>query len=285
MRIAVVGDVHGHLGLLYAILGRWQQESGNPIHLVLQVGDLGAFGPGSSLDRATARHARSDPEELGFAEFGGPNPPATLLDPRPPLVFIPGNHEDFGLLDRKEASVSPDQPVYPVSEDGRILALKSGRVWRFERDGVTLAVGGVSGVAGRSRRKHHPRAHLAEEDALGLAERGPGTIDVLISHERPAQVSGRFVHDLGGSDALALLVEAVQPRISCYGHYDQAGEWQIGRTRVFGLCGCGYALRGAGPVKPRAILMVDWKGSDLEVHWLEPAWLAGVRLGEWRRWR
>ncbi|MGQ0702351.1 MAG: metallophosphoesterase, partial [Gemmatimonadales bacterium] len=113
MRIAVVGDVHGHLALLYAILGRWRRETGKPIHLILQVGDLGAFDPGSRLDRATQRHAQSDPEELGFGEFAGPNPPATLLDPRPPLVFIPGNHEDFELLDRCEAAAGGNATVSP----------------------------------------------------------------------------------------------------------------------------------------------------------------------------
>jgi predicted phosphodiesterase len=42
MNIAVVGDVHGHLALMYAILGRWQQESGRRIDLILQLGDMGA---------------------------------------------------------------------------------------------------------------------------------------------------------------------------------------------------------------------------------------------------
>src|SRR3972149_4740339 len=100
MRIAVVGDVHGHLALLYAVLGRWQGETGRSIDLVLQVGDLGAF-PGARGDRATNRPAARDHEERGFAEFAGNNPPPTLLDPRPPLVFIPGNHEDFGYLEAK----------------------------------------------------------------------------------------------------------------------------------------------------------------------------------------
>src|SRR3990172_2001935 len=65
MRIAVVGDVHGHLALLYAVLGRWQGETGRSIDLVLQVGDLGAF-PDARVDRATNRHAARDHEERGF---------------------------------------------------------------------------------------------------------------------------------------------------------------------------------------------------------------------------
>ena len=160
MRIAVVGDVHGHLALLYAILGRWQRETGHSIHLILQVGDLGAFGPDSVLDRATVRHAQGDPEELGFAEFARADPPATLLDPRPPLVFIPGNHEDFELLDHREAA-APNTAVYPITDDGLILGLKSGRIWRFDHDGSGIRVAGVSGVAGRGHKKPmHGRVNL-----------------------------------------------------------------------------------------------------------------------------
>ncbi|MGQ0701900.1 MAG: metallophosphoesterase family protein, partial [Gemmatimonadales bacterium] len=215
-----------------------------------------------------------------------PNPPATLLDPRPPLVFIPGNHEDFELLDRCEAAAGGNATVSPVSQDGRILALKSGRIWRFDHEGETLRVAGVSGVEGRSRKKLvHPRVHLVEAHALELAEPGAGAADLLISHERPSAAGGGFRHDLGGSAALTLLLEAMQPQLAFFGHYDRAGEWQVGRTRVFGLTGCGYEQRGAGPVKRRGIVMVEWGGPGAtRVEWLEPAWLAGVRLGEWKRW-
>ena len=285
MRIAIAGDVHGHLALLYAILGRWQRETGQPIHLILQVGDLGAFGPGGALDRATQRHARSDPEELGFKDFAGPNPPPTLLDPRPPLVFIPGNHEDFAYLERKQAEAGPSL-VYPVSDDGKILGLRSGGVWSTTREDRTIRIGGVSGVAGRSaRRGYHPRVHLDDEEALDLAERGPGAMDILISHERPSAVAGKFRHDLGGSEALSLLIEATQPRFAFFGHYDRNDEHYLGRTRVMGLTGCGYERRGAGPAKRGGIVMLDWSGSDPLLERLDPEWLRGLRLGEWKHWR
>jgi hypothetical protein len=285
MRIAVVGDVHGHLALLYAILGRWQRETGQPIHLILQVGDLGAFGPQSGLDRATQKHARSDPEELGFRDFAGPNPPATLLDPRPPLVFIPGNHEDFEFLERKQAAAAASL-VYPVSDDGKILGLRSGTIWKTTHEGRTVRIGGISGVAGRSgKRGYHRRVHLDDEEALELAERGLGAMDILISHERPNAVLGNFRHDLGGSEALSLLIEAAQPRFAFFGHYDRNDERQMGRTRVMGLAGCGYEQRGNGPAKRGGIVMVDWTGPEPLADRLDPPWLSGVRLGQWKHWR
>jgi hypothetical protein len=285
MRIAVVGDVHGHLSLLYAILGRWRRETGKAIDLILQVGDLGAFSAGAAIDAATRHHAKTDPEELGFAEFEGERPPATLLDPRPPLVFIPGNHEDFELLERREAAVPAGQPVYPVSDDARIMALRSGRIWTFEHPGGALSVAGVSGVAGRAPKPHyHRRLHLADEDALALAEAGTGSADIVISHERPASVRGGFRHDLGGSESLQLMLESIQPPLAFFGHYDAAGEWAVGRTRVFGLTGCGYKGRGTGTVKRRAIVLVEWGSGEPSVEWLEPDWLPSTRPGDWRRW-
>lgn len=286
MRIAVAGDVHGHLSLLYAILGRWRRETGHAIDLILQVGDLGAYGRDSAADRATRRHAESDPEELGFAEFEGPSPPATLLDPRPTLVFIPGNHEDFDLLEHRDAAVPAHPAVYPVTDDARIMALRSGRIWTFDHPDGVLRVAGVSGVVGRASKPHyHRRLHLRDDDALDLAAGGAGSADIVISHERPAGIAGSFRHDLGGSQALQLMLEAMQPPLAFFGHYDRSGEWTLGSTRVFGLAGCGYKGRGTGTVKRRAIMLVEWGSGDPSVEWLEPDWLPSTRPGDWRRWR
>jgi hypothetical protein len=279
--------VHGHLALLYAILGRWQRESGQRIALILQVGDLGCF-PRPALDQATRRHAERDPEELGFAEFAGERPPATLLDPRPPLVFIPGNHEDFDFLQECEASGDPSASVYPVSRDGRIMALRSGHIWPStpESPSSPLRIAGVSGVAHRRHKRHlHPRLHLRDEEALALAERGRGSVDILISHERPAGTEGAFRHDLGGSEALRLLIEATEPRLAFFGHYDRAGEWSVGDTRVIGLGGCGYERWGAWRVKRDGIAMVEWTGESAAVERLGPEWLVGATRDEWKRWK
>jgi hypothetical protein len=283
-RIAVVGDVHGHLELLYAILGRWQRETGVPIDLILQVGDLGAFP--ATLDRATVRHANTDPEELGFARFAGDDPPRTLLDPRPPLVFIPGNHEDFAYLGRCADGTRADAPLVPVSRDKRILELRSGRVWTCEfPDAQRVRIAGVSGVANRGRKQHlHRRLHLDDDHAIALAARGPGSVDILISHERPAGTEGRFRHDLGGSDSLHLLIEEAQPQLAFFGHYDRPGEWSIGRTQVIGLSGCGYERGGAWRVKPGAIAIIDTGGASFAVDRLTTSWLAAATRDTWRHW-
>src|SRR5438128_242316 len=181
MNIAIVGDVHGHVALMYAILGKWQIESNRKIDLILQCGDMGAFLPTSQLDRATIRRKDDDPEELGFAEFAGSDPPETLLDPRPTLGFIPGNHEDFLFLEERDRATPASDAVYPVSEDGKIMALRSARIWTVCEGAERLRVAGISGIAGGSHKKsRHPRYHLSDDDALELASAAPGTIDILI---------------------------------------------------------------------------------------------------------
>lgn len=43
LRIAVLGDVHGHLTLAFRVLRRWQDETGLSLDLILHVGELGRW--------------------------------------------------------------------------------------------------------------------------------------------------------------------------------------------------------------------------------------------------
>jgi len=62
--VAVFGDVHGHLRLMFQLCRLWQKE--HKIHLdgVLQCGDIGFFPDISRVDSATRQYAKRDPEEL-----------------------------------------------------------------------------------------------------------------------------------------------------------------------------------------------------------------------------
>jgi hypothetical protein len=287
MRIAIVGDVHGHLELMYAILGRWQRESSERLDLILQCGDMGSYRSVEGVDSATRRHAERDPEEMGFAAFAGPTPPATALDPRPPLVFIPGNHEDFAFLEECERRASGEHGVpvvYPVSDDGLLSALRSGETWSFAARDRSLRVAGVSGAAGRARKQgRHPRLHLDEEGALRLAAAGRDAFDVLISHDGPTGLWERAWAGRG-SEALRLLLEETQPPLAFFGHYDHPGEWRIGRTRVFALAGCGYQPYGPWRLKQGGIALLQWDGERAIVERLDTKWLRAATLTSWRHW-
>ena len=284
MTIAVVGDVHGHLALLFAILGRWQREHGETIDVILQVGDLGAFLPTSFIDSATRRHAERDPEELGFGEFAGASPPRTALDPRPPLIFIPGNHEDFEYLDERERQAGATGAVYPVSQDGRILALRSGRVLDQRLGEESIRIAGISGVSGRERKRaRHPRVHLDENEVLALAARGPGAAQILLTHEAPTGLAEFRRHGVG-SEALRLLVEELRPALAFFGHHGESGEWMIGATRVVALADCGYPRMGDGRVARDAIAIVRWEHGCRSVDYVRDDWLREATRTSWRRW-
>jgi Icc-related predicted phosphoesterase len=285
MNIAVVGDVHGHLALMYAVLGRWQSETGQSIDLILQCGDMGAFLSTSPLDNATRRWSENDPEELGFAEFAGAAAPKTLLDSRPPLVFIPGNHEDFEFLEQCERASLVDEAVYRVSEDGRISALKTGRIWTFEAAGERLRIAGLSGVANRTHKKgRHPRYHLADEEALRLSGEGAGAIDLMISHDAPDGLIAEDYRGMAGSAAIRLAIEETHPRLAFFAHYDQLGEWEIGPTHVFGLGKCSYVPAGRWPVAPGGIILVRWGEGSANVERLSAEWLDKATRFNWRHW-
>lgn len=285
MNIAVVGDVHGHVLLMYAILGKWQIESDQTIDLILQCGDMGAFLSTSQLDRATTRRKADDPEELGFAQFAGANPPATLLDPRPPLVFIPGNHEDFSFLAKCDEAVSPIEAIYPVSEDGKISALRSSRIWTVGEGDERVRIAGISGIAGGSHKKsRHPRYHLSDADSLELALTGTGNIDILISHDGP---TGLFVEGRlrgAGSSALRLVIREAQPTLAFFAHYDTPGEWQIGATRVLAMNKCGYITSGTWPVAEGGVAIVTWSTESASVERLDADWLRAANRNNWRHW-
>lgn len=285
MNIAVVGDVHGHLALMYGLLGRWQKETGRAIDLILQCGDMGAFKDHSLIDQATAAWAEDDPDELGFAQFAGSNPPVTLIDPRPPLVFIPGNHEDFLFLDERERESSVYEAVYSVSEDGRIKALKSGRVWTFESGEENVRVAGISGVANRRHKKGRPmRYHLSDEDALELAAEGPESFDILISHDCPDGLSVEDYRGMSGSPSLRFVIEETQPRYAFFAHYDRVEEWQIRATAVFGLGKCSYERSGRWPLTEGGVAIINWNQTQPSVERLESEWLTNSTRFDWRHW-
>ena len=55
LHIAVIGDVHGHLRLMFQLCRLWQVQTGVHLDLVLQCGDLGFFPDPARLDKATQR--------------------------------------------------------------------------------------------------------------------------------------------------------------------------------------------------------------------------------------
>ena len=67
--VVVVGDTHGHLRLMFQLCRLWQLCHDQRLDAVLQCGDLGFFPYPGTVDGATRRYSRHDPEELAFSKY------------------------------------------------------------------------------------------------------------------------------------------------------------------------------------------------------------------------
>lgn len=231
LQVAVLGDVHGHLTLSYALLRRWELETHRTLDLILQVGDMGAFPPPYRFDKATKRFAEHDPDELGYTDFyeGGEDSTAIFGPEASPtktvgaeMVFIKGNHEDFEYL--HEVSSGSDEPVV-VDHHQRIQYLPSGGRFTFTRRGISLRVAGLGGISNLGAKGFDPVSENYTGAEIKALRTGSENFDVLLTHEPPfgsaASLSSRY-REAGSRDAAALIA-ALRPAYHFCGHYHEPG--------------------------------------------------------------
>ncbi|MGI9516731.1 MAG: metallophosphoesterase family protein [Pirellulaceae bacterium] len=236
------GDTHGHLRLMFQLCRLWQLNNGVHLDGILQAGDLGFFPDISKLDKATKRFARSDPEELGFAEyFAIPQPassdellertlngdPDSLDTIRCNVVFCHGNHEDFQELD----SITHGSAFSPVDKFNRLWFLRSGET--TEVAGVTVAA--LGGAPEAESVDKNDESVLGPNVSYRAVQRlRKNTCDILLAHGAPIGLGGDS--DRFGSRLLRQVIETVQPSFNFYAHHTKpipAGD--IGRTRCVWL--------------------------------------------------
>jgi hypothetical protein len=215
--LAVVGDVHGALDELFDVLLHRLSGFGHIVG-VLQAGDLGVFGPGSVLDKATRRFAASDPTELGLAAYitGGREPPL-------PMWFTRGNHEDFDLLARSGDAIDLLGHIRHLP-DGVVSEVAGLRV---------LAIGGIPGDNAERRSGKYFRPDDVQEAAILALDAGP--VDILLTHAGPKGCSVEG-NPLAGSWELLELIDIVRPRWHFFGHHGHPPRPGVcGRTVVVPL--------------------------------------------------
>lgn len=235
MQIAVFGDIHGQILLAFQLAARWQQETGQELDLLLQVGDLGVFPDTARLDRSTRRHSVGFPSGLGFLQHFTTYDPAVaaiLNETGCPLVFVRGNHEDHAWLDALEEKASA--PAFPVDIYQRLYYLKTGVPYHFTRGGPTLTLLGI-GRIGRpvAARKDRPH-YIQPAEQQRLDQMGQGPLDVLLTHDG---ASDRFYVG-SGSEAVARVCERLHPVYHFFGHYGGPCRYErigSGGTRSYKL--------------------------------------------------
>jgi len=147
MNIAIFADLHGRLLLCFKLCARWQRETGQTIDLILQAGDLGAYPNLSRMDRATIKHMRKDPTELGFSnDFVNKRDDVAkiLAQTTCPMIFVRGNHEDHEWLDELEQQT--DDAIFPVDVYQRVFCIKTGIPYSFIKGDESITILGIGRI-------------------------------------------------------------------------------------------------------------------------------------------
>ncbi len=216
MKIAIFADLHGRLLLAFKLVERYQRETNHQIDLILQCGDVGIFPELEHLDQATIRHARRDRSELGFHDFFvNPHPKVEeVLDKLAcNMICVRGNHEDHEFLDQLE-HIHPDDSRFPVDCYQRVFVCKSGHSQYIETPGGTIHFVGIGRIGDRKNRDEPPFIQAYERKAIRQTIREQPSIEVLISHDVPVDMT-----DPGyGMKELRPVLDELRPAFHFYGH-------------------------------------------------------------------
>jgi Icc-related predicted phosphoesterase len=224
MRIGIFSDVHGRLRIVLHLLRNWQMAHMQFLDVALVGGDLGCFPDPAKFDKATRRWIERDPEEAGFSRyFVTPTQEVKrIFQPefgeysavRCPVLFVPGNHEDFDHITAASKSApagrSP-KDTFPVDCYQRFHCINDGKVVTIGgEDGMQLRIAGIWGI--ENARAHAPYK-MNQKSIQRLRDLGSGAFDMLLTHDSPA--GG---HPLGGSPLITSVLRACSPSLHLFGH-------------------------------------------------------------------
>jgi Icc-related predicted phosphoesterase len=216
LNIAVFADLHGYLHLCFKLCARWEKETGEQIDLILQAGDVGIFPDESWLDGPTIRHARRDPEELGFMHYFARHDPttaATLQRIHSNLICVRGNHEAHVWLDQHEKQTA--DPLFPVDVYQRVYCLKSGLPYTFSQNGEHITILGIGRIASQDGQVGHKLSHLQDYELARLQALAHPQIDILLTHDAPYGLLYRE----SGLRVIQDVLEEHRPLYHFFGHY------------------------------------------------------------------
>ena len=280
--LLVFGDLHGRVLPAFRLATVWAREHRRRLAGILQVGDLGYFPDLTRIDKATLRHAKDDPLELGVQDIITPNPLADAVfaepDCPPSLWFTAGNHEDFDELQRL-GTANGRNPDFVVDAYYNVRCIHDGRVTEPTLGLRVAAVWGVDG-AGENRRTNLPPRGYIHERAIDrlLVEK----FDVLLCHDAPLDAK-RIGY---GSELLATLIELAKPAFAFFGHYNGAGsrvEHDYGGSAVYHMAGFELRERDGTP-EPGSVGVLDWASGSAEFTYLPREWLKTFSRHNWK-WR
>jgi Icc-related predicted phosphoesterase len=292
MKAALFSDVHGHLRVLLHLIRNWQIAHATHLDAALIAGDLGCFPDPSKFDRATKRWIVRDPEEAGFAKYFT-TPLAEverLFEPefgefsaiRCPIVFVPGNHEDYGYIEsasKKAPAPNAPENTFPVDCYKRFHCLRDGAFTTLlGEDSVRLRVAGIWGI--ENARKDAPY-QIKNSTVQQLRTQGQ-TFDLLLTHDAPAEG-----YPTGGSRLITQVIRACCPEIHLFGHVPPINgihEYALtgSRTKLFVLKTVSFGMdQSEGLAGAMGIL--EWNGSRAGTEVVKDDWLQQMYSSNWER--
>lgn len=190
MKLAIFGDVHCEFGELNRQIGVALKEHPDITHII-QVGDFGDGWPGK--ERFKYKFMR-------------------------PLYWLPGNHENWDLL---EADYTHPDLYVNYMPPGSVLEIENCRILFF---------GGATSID-KQRRTPHVSWWSQESISYGEIQRTLDTVkppvDIIFSHEHPASFPyserrySKESQNVGKSDraALDVLLKHYNPKFWFFGHH------------------------------------------------------------------
>lgn len=276
----VFGDLHGKLLPAFKLAMAWQREQEIPLSGLLQVGDLGYYPDHTRLDKATLRHAKNDPLELGIKLVTEPSIEADKVfhgkeTPPEALWFTAGNHEDHERLLSQSQSAGRVN-CFPVDYYLRTRCIKDGHVTTLP-DGLRVGgLWGIDDVAPKARRKTPPTARIRGKSAVQLA---CSKMDVLLTHDAPLHA----IYPDAGSADIADILRSTQPAFAFFGHYS-GRHGQIshtyGTTKLFHMAD--FEIKRHGHLaEEKSVGLLSWQGDSGNFDYLERKWLDTFSRIDW----
>ncbi len=216
MNIAIFADVHGRALLAFKLVARWEHETGETIDLILQAGDLGAYPDIERMDRATIKHARKDPTELGFSQYfaNHDDEVAEILgQTSAKMLFVRGNHEDHIWLDELETKY--DGATFPVDAYQRIRCMKSGMPYCFQANNQKINILGIGRIAPLPGEQDITKPkYIQPYEARHINQLELQSIDILLTHDTALN----FVSANYGMEEIRLILDIFTPTYHFHGH-------------------------------------------------------------------
>jgi Icc-related predicted phosphoesterase len=285
MNIAIFADVHGRILLCFKLCERWERETGERIDFILQAGDLGAYPQISRLDRATIKHTRNDPRELGFAnDFATYQPDVAefLSKTTYPMIFVRGNHEDHEWLDECERS-APDSPIYSIDVYDRIFCLKTGMPYSLQAGTETLTLLGIGRIGAPVGEKSLKPKYIQPYEQERLYDLGKLHLDILLTHDTALD----FVTKGFGMEEIRLILDAYKPCYHFHGHTEEPFTQRLDKnkfTMTYKLADLHFGVKNSSIyLELSAMGILRWTNPDqhtFEV--VEAAWLKEYTSKSWR---